>query len=124
MMGQKPKKSRVESFWPVIGLLLILSAGAIAFFLGPAVANWLDKSNVIKGFPPTGVSSVTIDWIFRGIFFVIFVLLVSLIVAAAAPKKKNAVTEKQLTKDRKVMVDDKKARKMRQQLMNKQNKGR
>jgi len=124
MMGKKPPKSRTQSFWPIIGLMLILSAGVIAFFLGPAVIDWLDKSNTIKGFPPTGVSSVTLDWIFRGIFFFILVLLSSLIVAAAAPKKKSAVTEVKLFKERQLMVNDKKARKMRQQLMNKQNKGR
>lgn len=124
MSAQKPPKSRTQSFWPIIGLMLILSAAAIAFFLGPAVVNWLDRSNVIKGFPPTGVSSVTLDWIFRGIFFFILVLLSSLIVAAAAPKRKSAVTEVKLAKERQLMVNDKKARKMRQQLMNKQNKGR
>lgn len=124
MMGQKPKKRRIESFWPIIGLMLIASGAAIAFFLGPAVVDWLDKSNIIRGFPPLGVSTVTIDWIFRGIFFVIFVLLASLIVAAAAPKKKTAVNEVKLAKERKSIVNEKKARKMRQQLMNKQNKGR
>jgi hypothetical protein len=124
MTFQKPPKSRTQSFWPIIGLMLILSAGAISFFLGPAVIDWLDKSNTIKGFPPSGVSSVTLDWIFRGIFFFILVMLSSLVVAAAAPKKKSAVTEVKLFKERKEMVNDKKARKMRQQLMNKQNKGR
>ena len=124
MMGKQPPKSRSQSFWPIIGLMLILSAGVIAFFLGPAIVDWLDRSNVIKGFPPTGVSSVTLDWIFRGIFFFILVLLSSLVVAAAAPKRKSAVTEVKLFKERKEIVNEKKARKMRQQLMNKQNKGR
>lgn len=124
MMGKKPQKSRTQAFWPVLGVLLMLSAGAIAFFLGPAVVDWLAKNRTITGFPPKDIPSTTIDWIFRGIFFFILGLLASLIVAAAAPKKKIAVNEVKLAKERQLMVNDKKARKMRQQLMNKQNKGR
>jgi hypothetical protein len=124
MMGQKPQKSRMQAYWPVIGFILIVSCAVIAFFLGPVIVNWLDKGNVIKGFPPSGVAPATVDWIFRGIIFFILGLLASLLVAAAAPKKKNAVTEVKLAKERTAMVNEKKARKMRQQLMNKQNKGR
>jgi hypothetical protein len=125
MMGQKPaKKSRTQAFWPVLGLMLIIACGAIAYFVGPEVVKWLDSSNVIRGFPPAGVPRANLDWILRGIVFVVLALLASLMVAAAVPKKKSAVTEKQLVKQRTEMVNDKKARKMRQQLMNKQNKGR
>jgi hypothetical protein len=125
MMGQKPtKKSRTQAFWPVLGLMLIIACAAIAYFAGPAVVEWLDDSNVIRGFPPAGIPRVNIYWILRGIVFVVLALLASLMVAAAVPKKKSAVTEKQLVKQRTEMVNDKKARKMRQQLMNKQNKGR
>jgi hypothetical protein len=124
MMGKKPEKSKLQAFWPVMGALLIVTAAVLAFFIGPAVVNWLDKGNVIKGFPPKGVPIVNIYWILRGIVFVILGLLASMVVAAAAPKKKSAVTEVKLAKERKDMVLDKKARKMRQQLMNKENKGR
>jgi hypothetical protein len=124
MMGPKPKQSRSQAFWPVLGLLLILACGAIAYFLGPAVVDWLDKGNIIKGFPPPGIPRVNINWIMRAVVGVILLLLSSLAVAAAVPKKKSAVNEKQLTKQRTEMVNEKKARKMRQQLLNKQNKGR
>jgi len=125
MMGQKPvKKSRTQAFWPVLGLMLIIACAAIAYFAGPAVVEWLDKGKVIRGFPPAGVPRANVDWILRGIVFVVLALLSSLLVAAAVPKKKSAVTEKQLVKQRAEMVHEKKARKMRQQLMNKQNKGR
>jgi hypothetical protein len=124
MMGQKPPKTRTQSFWPVLGALLILASAAMAFFIGPAVVDWLDKGNIIRGFPPAGVPRVNLDWILRGIVFVILVLFASLLVAAAAPKKKSAVTEVGMMKERKEIVHEKKARKMRQQLMNKQNKGR
>lgn len=124
-MGQKPaKKSKTQSFWPVLGLLLIIACGAIAFFVGPAVVEWLAVNRVIRGFPPAGVPRANVDWILRGIVFVILGLLASLLVAAAVPKKKSAVTEKDLAKQRQEMVNEKKARKLRQQVMNKQNKGR
>ena len=124
MMGKKPQKSRMQAYWPALGALLILASAVMAYFIGPAVVEWLDKGNVIRGFPPTGVPKVNIYWILRGIVFVILVLLSSMVVAAAAPKKKSAVTEVKLIKERKEMVNEKKARKMRQQLMNKENKGR
>ena len=125
MMGQKPvKKSKTQAFWPILGLLLILACAAIGYFLGPAVVDWLDKGDVIRGFPPPGIPRANLNWILRGIVFVVLGLLASLVVAAAVPKKKSAVTEKQLTKQRAEMVHEKKARKMRQQFMNKQNKGR
>ena len=123
-MMQKPKKSRMQAYWPAMGAILILASAVIAYFIGPAVVEWLDKGNVIRGFPPKGVPIANINWILRVIVFVIFVLLVSLFVAAAAPKKKSAVTEVKMVKERQALVNEKKARKMRQQLMNKQNKGR
>ena len=124
MMGKKAPKSKFQAYWPVLGAVLILASAAMAFFIGPAVVDWLNKGNVIKGFPPKGIPINNIYWILRGIVFVILVLLSSMAVAAAAPKKKSAVNEVKLAKERKEMVNDKKARKMRQQLMNKQNKGR
>jgi hypothetical protein len=124
MMGKKPEKTKFQAYLPALGAILLLASAAMAFFIGPAVVTWLDKGNVIKGFPPKGIPIVNIYWILRGIVFVILVLLCSMVVAAAAPKKKSTVTEVGLVKERKAMVNDKKARKMRQQLMNKENKGR
>ncbi|MBZ0289540.1 MAG: hypothetical protein K8I30_18100 [Anaerolineae bacterium] len=126
MMGQKPPKSRMQSYWPVLGALLIISCIIIAFVLGPPVYDWFRTSRVVRGFPPptSEVPRSSIEWILRGVIFVVLGLFASLLVAAAAPKKKSAVTEVKLVKERQAMVNEKKARKMRQQLMNKQNKGR
>lgn len=124
MMGKKPPKSKMQAFWPVMGALLIIAAAVMAFFIGPVVVDWLDRGNVIKGFPPKGVPITNIYWILRGIVFVVLGLLASMVVAAAAPKKKSTVTEVNLIKERKDMVHEKRARKMRQQVMNKENKGR
>lgn len=120
-MKAKPKP-RSAAFWPIIGLMVLLSAGAIAYFAGPAVVDWMDESNVVRGFPPSGVPESTVDWILRFIVFVVVFLLVSLAVAAAVPKKKTMVNEKQLSKQRQEMVNSKKAMKIRQRAMNKQNR--
>ncbi|MEO8612167.1 MAG: hypothetical protein ABI690_30005 [Chloroflexota bacterium] len=122
MMGKKPQKSKFQAYWPVLGALLIVAAAVMAFFIGPAVVNWLSSTHAIKGFPPKGIPIANVYWILRGIVFVILGLLASMVVAAAAPKKKSTVTEVGLTKERKAMVNEKKARKMRQQMMNKENK--
>jgi hypothetical protein len=123
-MLQPKKKTRGQAWRPVVGFVLILSCAAMAYFLGPAIVTWLDQGNVIRGFPPRGVPIENIRWILRGIVFVILILLGSLLVAVAAPKRKSAVNEKQMTKQREQLVLEKKARKIRQQQMNKMNKGR
>src|SRR5262249_34963328 len=110
MMGQRPaKKSRTQSFWPVLGLLLILASAAIAYFLGPMLYDWFRTSHVVRGFPPLDQPRVNVEWILRFVVFVILGMVASLAVAAAVPKKKSTVTEKQLTKQRAEMVNEKKA---------------
>ncbi len=123
-MQQPKKRSKTQSYWPVIGLLLLLSCAAIAYVVGEPLFTWFKTSHVIKGFPPSGVPASNLQWLLRGIVFVVLGLFASLVVAAAAPKKKSVVTEKQMTKQREEMVREKKARKLRQQKMNKMNKGR
>lgn len=120
-MKAKPKP-RSAAFWPVIGLMTLLAAAAIAYFAGPAVVDWMDDSNVVRGFPPAGIPEANVDWIMRGIIFVVVFMLVSLVVAAAVPKKKSTVNEKMLTKQRQEMVNEKKAMKVRMKMMNKKNR--
>jgi len=115
-----PRKTppRGKAFWPILGLLLALSSGAFAFILTDPVVTALRKS--LRGFP----SGATVNIIVGVVLFFIIGLFFSLIVAFGVPRKKSGVTEIQMTKDRKVMVNEKAARKIKQREINRQNKAR
>lgn len=116
MPRKKPPRGR--AFWPVVGLLLALSAAALAYVFTDPVINALRKS--LRNFP----TGPTVTLIVGVILFVVLALTFSLIVAFAVPRKKSAVTETQLVKDRQAMVKDIKARKIRQREINRQGKAR
>jgi predicted PurR-regulated permease PerM len=115
-----PRKSppRGKSFWPVLGFLLALSSAALAFVFTDPVVSALRKS--LRNFP----TGATVNIIIGVILFVVIGLFFSLIVAFAVPRKKSGVTEVQMTKDRKVMVNEKMARKIKQREINRQGKAR
>ncbi len=117
-MNKGPEQKR-RAWWPLMGLLGVASLGILAYLLAPSVNEFL--RGTLTGFPgPTP----TWNLITTGILFGVLVLLVAGIVAAAAPKRKSTVTEKELVKSRATMVHEKKARKMRQQEINKMGKSR
>jgi hypothetical protein len=117
-LSKGPEQKR-QAWWPLLGLLGIASLGLLAYLLAPSVNEFLRRS--LPGFPGP---SPTWNWITTGILLGIMVLLVAGIVAAAAPRRKSAVNEKDLIKSRTTMVNEKKARKLRQQEINKMGKSR
>ena len=115
-----PRKTppRGKAFWPVLGLLLALSSAALAFVFTDPVVTALRKS--LRGFP----TDPKVPIIVGVILFALIAMIFSLIVAFAVPRKKSGVTEVQMVKDRKVMVKDKVARKIKQREINRQGKAR
>ena len=118
-MANRKVEPRGKAFWPVLGFLLALSSGALAWVFTPSVLDFLKKS--LSNFPRV---TPTISLIVGGIIFVVLALLFSVIVAFAVPRKKSAVTEIQMAKDRNLLVREKAARKVRQREINRQNKAR
>ena len=113
------KKPRRNAYWPVLGLLLALAAGVLAFLAAPAVNQALDSS--LPNYP---TPTPTLNWMVTAVLFIVFVLIGGLVVAVATPKKKAQVTDVMLTKEREKMVHYNKARKVRQREINKQGKSR
>jgi hypothetical protein len=118
-MDKRKPQPKGKAYWPVLGLLLALSAGALAFIAAPSVNEFLGRS--LPSYPK---ATNQLNLIMTVILFVIFALIGSLLVAVAAPRKKNAVTEVGLIKDRKVMVNEKKIRKLRQKEINREGRSR
>lgn len=122
--GDGRKQTRNSAFWPLLGLLLAVSLGIVAYVLAPGTITILD--NALPNFPPSGVDPNTLRLIIAAIVFVILILIAGLIVAVSMPRQKDRtmVSEKTLMKERQDMVLEKKARKVRQQQINKQGKSR
>lgn len=118
-MALKKTEPRGKAFWPILGLLLALSAGALSWVFTPEVLKYLDRT--LPNFPTI---TPTITWVVTGILFIIIALVFSLVVAFAVPKRKGEVNEVKLAKERSDMVRGKAARKVRQRDINRQNKAR
>jgi predicted PurR-regulated permease PerM len=117
MTNRKPQP-RGKAFWPVLGFLLALSSAALAFVFTNPVIDALKKS--LRGFPTDSKVPIIVGVI---LFFLI-AMFFSLIVAFAVPRKKSGVTEIQVAKNRKMIVNEKAARKIKQREINRQNKAR
>lgn len=117
MTTRKPQP-RGKAFWPVLGFLLALSSAVLAFIFTDPVIAQLQKS--LRGFP----RDPKVPIIVGVILFALIAMFFSLIVAFAVPRKKSGVTEIQIAKNRKVMVNEKAARKIKQREINRQNKAR
>jgi hypothetical protein len=95
-----------------------MSSAALAFVFTDPTITFLKKS--LRGFP----NDAKVPIIVGVILFALFISIFSLIVAFAIPRKKSAVTEVQMAKDRKVMVNQKMARKIKQREINRQGRAR
>jgi len=115
-----PRKTppRGKAFWPVLGLLMALSAAGLSYAFTPSVISYLQSS--LRSFP----KDAKVPIIVGVILFALIVLVLSLVVAIAIPRKKSAVTEVQVAKDRKAMVNEKMARKIKQRNINREGKAR
>ena len=114
----KKRQPRGKAFWPILGFLLALSSAALAYVFTNPVIDTLRKS--LRNFP----TDAKVPIIIGVTLFALFALVFSLIVAFAVPRKKSGVTEIQITKDRKMMVNEKMARKIKQRDINRQGKAR
>ncbi len=117
---QSKTSSRRRAFWPVIGFVLAVSLGIIAYALGPAAYDFLRRSPIIPNFPPPGVPRGQWELILSGILFIVMVLLVALVIALAVPRDRSRVNEKKLVKEREMMIREKKAKKILQRQINRE----
>ncbi|MBI5669414.1 MAG: hypothetical protein HZC41_15530 [Chloroflexi bacterium] len=116
-------QSKTRAFWPVIGFVLAVSLGVLAWALGPAAYEFL-RDNRIINFSISNYPRATWELIITGVLFVVMLMFASLVVAAARPRQKSEVREKDLVKERDRMVREQKAKKILQREINRQMKDR
>jgi|FLYN01.1.fsa_nt_gi hypothetical protein len=119
---QAEKKGKNKAFWPLIGFLLALAAGILAWFLRDPVYDLLARSPAIPNFPPPGIAPAQMKLLVAVALFTIILGLAGLIIALAAPRNPVWVKEKDLMKERSRVVKEKELKKARQREINRQMK--
>lgn len=119
---QAEKKGKNRAFWPLIGFGLAVSVGILSWFLKDPVYTWLARSPLIPGFPPAGIDPFQMRLLVAAALFTIMLGFAGLIIALAVPKSPSRVREKDLVKERKMVVKQKELKKARQREINRQMK--
>lgn len=108
----KKKASWTRALLPILGILIMVVAGAIAYFASEPAYDWLRTT-----FPEIPNDPALQIVVGVGIFIII-VLIVALIYSIAFAKKPEyMVTEQQLSKERKQKEEEEAAARRRQKVM-------
>lgn len=99
---RKAKGTSIRAFFPILGLILMIAFGVVAYVLAPLLTNLLDSSGLIAGLPPELYERM--DLISGIIIFVVMMLSTALLYAIVAPKPKKVVTERDLDRERKARI--------------------
>jgi uncharacterized membrane protein len=99
---RKAKGTTLRAFFPIIGLVLVIVFGVIAYTLAPTVTNILYDNGVIQGLSPDILERF--DLISGVMIFFVMMLVTGMVYAIAAPKPKKQVTERQLDRERKERI--------------------
>lgn len=114
---KETKQSR--ALWPVMGLVLAVALGVIAWILkDPVKAALPDSVDRMLTRLPGVQGEVAV----AAVLFVTMLGVVAIIVAIAAPKRKLDVRTKDMLKERKQMVAEKEAMTRRQQRVARENR--
>jgi len=111
------KKGKSKAFWPIIGLVLAVALGIIAWFIAPYVRDFVFTRfpNSITAFNTMPDQQQLI--IFTAAVFLLLGSLVAMIVAFAVPKDSSRVKDKDLVKEQKALREEIRKQKKRKQYM-------
>ena len=107
--GSKPSKR--SPFLPVIGLILLIVAGAIAWFLSDPAYGFL-RDNV-QGIPAQAV----MRYIIAVAIFLVEILLVAAVYALFQPRTPRMVTEQELDREKQERLREREASDRRKKQM-------
>jgi len=114
---EKKEKQRLRrrGLWPLMGALMAVSLGFIAYSIGPSIANFAKKQ--FPDLANSGLSSNQLNLVASGVVFLVFFGLAAVIVALAIPRDSKAKqsTYKVLAKERQAKIKAQDRRKRRRQ---------
>jgi hypothetical protein len=106
------KKNPLNAYLPILGLILAVALGAIAFVLSePLHTLLMDNFDTI---PP----DKEVQYAIGGITFFVFVLFAGLLYAAFSPKSEKTVSERELQKERVAKNKQKESNRKRKRKLN------
>jgi hypothetical protein len=115
---QQEKLSGARAFWPVLGFLMLVALGVIAWFLAP------EAQRLARRLFPAFTGGELEPWQIRAMFaflvFVVFIGIASAIVAIAAPRRALNVREGDLAKERAHMIKEQTAARKRRRKLNRE----
>lgn len=109
---EEKKKTTINAFLPLFGLVLIIAFGAIAYVLSEPLTTLLREN--VDGIP----AEQEVQYVVGGVIFLVMLMLSGMMYAMFAPKPQLRVTEAELKKERMLDAREKKARQLRKQQMN------
>jgi uncharacterized membrane protein YhaH (DUF805 family) len=103
------KKGR-DAYWPIIGFIMIVVLGGIAYVISPGVVSWLTHTSWSTAtgsvlpihFPPTWSSTTVQLVVALGIFLVLFVIAtIGLLIVMGTPSGPTDVSLQELRNEKK-----------------------
>ncbi|GAB4526421.1 MAG: hypothetical protein OHK0046_43180 [Anaerolineae bacterium] len=109
MSNRRRSKNPINAFLPLMGLLMLIALGAIAFVLSEPLHELLLEN--VADFPADNSGRLTVG----GFIFTLLLMLSAMLYALFAPKPEKTVNEAQLMKERKEAAEEKRRRRQRMQ---------
>jgi hypothetical protein len=101
------ERRRGKAWLPLVGFILIVCFGVIAYYLGDPVRDFVDRR------AGADLSTPEMLWLVRGVLFLSLVMIGGLLFALFAPRKREDVKDKDIYKDKKAIDAEVLARKER-----------
>jgi hypothetical protein len=115
-LKKEEKASGIKAYWPVLGFIMLVMLGIVAYILAPEVINLAKRT--FPSFRGTELPALQMRLGFTFMVFVVFLAITGAILAAFAPKRALNVREGDLAKERKEMIDRKAMERKRQRKIN------
>lgn len=104
---KKAEKKRNNALSPVIGVIVIVIAGALAWFGAEPVFNWLLLN--VPGIP----AEPALQYVVMGVIFLLVVLLGGLFYSIVAPKPPKGISERDMDREKQRKAAEEQAAKRR-----------
>jgi hypothetical protein len=115
------EKKRSRALFPVMGLLLAVALGAIAWFVTPAIMEWQAIPANIRGLL-RNLPGLQGELAVAAALFVTMLAIVSIIVAIATPKKAINVKDTDILREREQMIRDRNYKQVQAQRIAQENR--
>lgn len=111
------KKDPLRAFYPIIGLIIIVIAGAVGWFGAPFVLEY--GADYIPRAVTTGISDpLTLQILVAVLIFFVIVAIFAMVYAIFAPKPTKLVSEGALKREREQKLAEQRRMKKRRRKMN------